>query len=146
MSCLQTTFTEGKFFIDENEMCNFNHINILSPLLHNDTFITYDSKPNPTGIACATPCKGNNVRGISIAFLNICSVLPKCSDIMHLINELDVDIFLFNETWLHEKVPNGFISFPGFRIHRIDRTPKVGGGIFRKSPQPRPHHRLTKTF
>ena len=41
----------------------------------------------------------------------------------------DLDILCLSETWLHENIPDAFITADGYEIVRLDRDRKKGGGL-----------------
>ena len=40
-----------------------------------------------------------------------------------------LDIFTVRETWLDNTASDLEVEFAGFNIYRLDREPKVGGGV-----------------
>ena len=75
------------------------------------------------------PC--HKLSNINIAHLNIRSLKNRehytlAKDIV-VKNKLDV--FTVSETWLDSTVSDVEVEIPGFKIHRLDRETKTGGGI-----------------
>ena len=74
----------------------------------------------------------NNLRGVSIASLNICSLVRKIDKLRILLSQSNLDILALNETFLKSVIDNE-LNIPGYRLIRSDRTAALGkscgGGI-----------------
>ena len=66
---------------------------------------------------------------LTIAHINICSLLNKLRDIHYLLHKHNIDILAVTETWLTAISTNSAIFLPGYDVHRFDRTSKKGGGV-----------------
>ena len=75
----------------------------------------------------------NKPKGIYIVHLNARSLNSNFSLIKPLIENNSVDICTISETWLHDLIPNAFVTIPGYTLIRQDRTlpnqSKRGGGL-----------------
>ena len=72
-----------------------------------------------------------NLKGLSIASLNICSITRKIDELKILLDRTDLDIRTLNETFLNDSIGNEDIAIPGYKHFRLDRTTasgKVHGG------------------
>ena len=74
-----------------------------------------------------------NLKGISIASLNICGLVSKLDDISHLLQQSNLDILVLTESHLSEKIDDSLLNIPGYTFYRQDRTAasgkRSGGGI-----------------
>ena len=74
-----------------------------------------------------------NLKGISIASLNICHLLPKLDDIKHILTKSDLDILCLCETFLDSEILDSELQIDGYSFFRHDRTPpsgkSCGGGL-----------------
>ena len=74
-----------------------------------------------------------NLKGISIASLNICHLLPKLDDIRILLERSNLDILCLNETFLDDDIADAELNIPQYNFIRADRTiesgKSTGGGI-----------------
>ena len=101
--------------------------------------LIHDVEPNPgpknsscgssgrTTEAIKKQCTNN----IKIAHLNVRSL--KCREHYILAKETitanKIDIFTVSETWLNPSIRDVEIEIPGYKIFRLDRRNKTGGGI-----------------
>jgi hypothetical protein len=61
-------------------------------------------------------------RGILGGLLNIHRIIYKSEQVKHLLNDSNLDLFLFSETWLKKYSPiSACINVPGHFIFRRDR-------------------------
>ena len=67
-----------------------------------------------------------NLKGISIASLNICHLLPKIDNIKHILDKSDLDILCLCETFLDNNVVDEELQVPGYNFYRQDRTAASG--------------------
>lgn len=74
----------------------------------------------------------NRFKGLNISFMNIRSLKPKHDQILQLVNDVNLDIMCFAETWLRDHIPDASISIPGYNLFRSDRKSLInsrGGGV-----------------
>ena len=72
-----------------------------------------------------------NVRGLTVASWNICSVVRKLDDLKLLLEKSSIDILCLNETFLNDSILNLELQINGYNFIRLDRNPnsgKQGGG------------------
>ena len=69
-----------------------------------------------------------SVSGITIAHLNVCSLLKNIEEIRSILNETKLSIFTLSETRLDNTVPDGEVDIDCYRIVRRDRN-RNGGGV-----------------
>ena len=53
------------------------------------------------------------------------SLAPKIDEIPHAVQQQNIDIALFTETWLKDSIPDDSINIEGFQLYRRDRTAKT---------------------
>nr|XP_022912591.1 uncharacterized protein LOC111423567 [Onthophagus taurus] len=69
--------------------------------------------------------------GLSVAHLNVRSLLPKLNDIDYLLRNYNFDIFCLSETWLSGAVLDNALNINGYTFFRRDRDGRGGGvGIY----------------
>ena len=75
-------------------------------------------------------------KGLKIVFLNVRSLYNKFDSIKQEIDSLAPDVINISETWLHNQMPDHFVSISNYSLIRNDRTLtlpdgtiKRGGGI-----------------
>ena len=68
---------------------------------------------------------------IKIAHLNIHSLKNREHYMLakEIVLAKKLDIFTVSETWLDDTASDLEVEFAGFNIYRLDREPKVGGGV-----------------
>ena len=66
---------------------------------------------------------------LRICFVNICSLYNKISDLNHILKSQDVDIACVVESWLNSDISNSELLIFGYKVFRLDRTAKKGGGV-----------------
>ena len=54
---------------------------------------------------------------------------PKIDEIAHAVQQQNIDIALFTETWLKESIPDDPISIEGLQLYRRDRKNQEHGGV-----------------
>lgn len=69
----------------------------------------------------------NYNKKLSVAHLNVRSLVPKYNLIKSLILDNNIDIFAMTETWLTLNIPNSFVNIPGYSLVRRDRDGRGGG-------------------
>lgn len=69
-------------------------------------------------------------KGIRLAHLNVCHVLPKLDEVKHLLNKpsREMEIMGFTETFLSENLLDSEVATGGFSLERKDRKDCKGGG------------------
>ena len=67
---------------------------------------------------------------VSIAHLNIRSLVSKFQRFNELFNKVNVDVFAITETWLNSQVPDEILYIPGYNLIRNDRLSRGGGVAF----------------
>ena len=74
---------------------------------------------------------GNQNKLLKIAHLNAQSL--KCRhrflEIKEMASKKDFDVLSFSETWFNSTVSNASIEIEGYRVYRLDRIGKTGGGV-----------------
>ena len=66
--------------------------------------------------------KISNCKGLSIAHLNVRSLLPKINQIRMFLCITKIDMLCINEAWLDSTVTNKDINVCGYEVYRNDRT------------------------
>jgi exonuclease III len=68
---------------------------------------------------------------LKIAHLNVRSLrnIAHLTDVKELVNLHKIDIFTISETWLNSTVTNSEIAIEDYKIYRLDRLHKRGGGV-----------------
>jgi exonuclease III len=64
-----------------------------------------------------------------MGYLNICSLYNKTDDLRIILSKENYDVFCIVESWLTTKITNDMLFFNQYRIFRIDRQNRKGGGI-----------------
>lgn len=65
---------------------------------------------------------------LSVAHVNIRSLVPSYHEIYDLITERKYSILAVTETWLSPDYPDALLNIPGYQFYRVDR-PSRGGGV-----------------
>lgn len=69
-------------------------------------------------------------KGLKLVGMNIRSLLAKQSQVEAELSSNKIEVLSLTETWLNEKVHNGLLRIPGYKIYRFDRKlNKRGGGL-----------------
>ncbi|KAK0138886.1 RNA-directed DNA polymerase from mobile element jockey [Merluccius polli] len=71
----------------------------------------------------------NKPSGLLGGHINIRSILSKCEQVQHLLQESNFDYLSMSESWLNENSPSAALSVPGFNTFRTDRKQGRGGGV-----------------
>ena len=68
---------------------------------------------------------------LKIAHLNVRSLrnIAHLTEVKELANLHKIDIFTISETWLNSTVTNSEIAIEDYKIYRLDRLHKRGGGV-----------------
>jgi hypothetical protein len=68
---------------------------------------------------------------LKIAHLNVRSLknIAHLTEVKELVNLHKIDIFTISETWLNSTVTNSEIAIEDYKIYRLDRLHKRGGGV-----------------
>ena len=73
-----------------------------------------------------------NTKGITIASLNICSIIQKLDD-LKVLQKSKMDILTLNETFLNNSIEDNELQISGYRAFRMDHTAVTwkthGGGV-----------------
>ena len=73
-------------------------------------------------------CIIQNTKGISIAHLNVRSLLPKIDQVKCIIDAIKLDVFCINESWLDDSIGEYEYEINGYQIFSKHRN-RHGGGI-----------------
>lgn len=75
--------------------------------------------------------KRSSLKKIKLAHLNVRSLRNRTNylEVEHFIQQNDIDIFTISETWLNSSVTNAEINISGYKLYRLDRRHKKGGGV-----------------
>lgn len=74
------------------------------------------------------------MKTLSIAYLNVRSLLPHFADLKNLLLEKSFDILGISETWLTQGIPSDHVQVPGYTFLRTDRDMRGGGvGMYFKN-------------
>ncbi len=68
-------------------------------------------------------------KGLLGGHINIRSILSKCEQVQHLLQESNLDFLAISESWLNENSPHAAISVPSFNIFNNDHKHGKGGGV-----------------
>ena len=83
-----------------------------------------------SAIAPCFPDEYSHIGPNSICYLNIRSLLPKCTELNHLTSKLRPAVIAVSETWLNPSIPDGAFLPQGYvSASRTDRTGRRGGGV-----------------
>ena len=69
-----------------------------------------------------------NGKGLTVAHINCCGLLSKRNEIQLLLEQCNIDILGVTETHLNDKVNDQEVQMENFKMHRLDRKGKSGGG------------------
>ena len=69
------------------------------------------------------------MKGIIFSYLNIRSIYNKTSCLLNYIASNNIVVMGIVETWLNNNIRTSELWFNGFRVHRLDRVGRGGGGI-----------------
>lgn len=75
------------------------------------------------------PSNLQGTQSIATAFLNICSLRGKISELVNFMSTRGVQLMGIAETWLKPTIGDGELSIPHFRLLRKDRLGQHGGGV-----------------
>jgi exonuclease III len=73
--------------------------------------------------------KKKAIGGLLMGHLNIQSLFNKSIDLHNLLLQYSFDLFSLNETWLKTHMNNSCLYLDGYKIFRLDRMVKKGGGV-----------------
>ena len=103
---------------------NFSNIqNLVNIHVTNDNQIL-----NQLADRCDELTKPNRIK---LFHLNIQSIKNRnhLIQIRELISDNKVDVLAISETWLNSSISNAEVEIQGYKIHRLDRKRKRGGGV-----------------
>ena len=97
--------------------------------------ITYDKqsefekwKGKQVKILTNLSSKFRKSKGLTMAHLNVRSLIPKIEQVAYILQTTQVDILSLNETWLDGTISNADLHIDGYEIIRADRN-RAGGGV-----------------
>ena len=67
-------------------------------------------------------------KGLHFLHANVRSLLPRISEVRHLLSRTRASIFVATETWLDSTLNNREVAVPDFEVVRLDRN-RNGGGV-----------------
>lgn len=69
--------------------------------------------------------------GIKLVHLNARSLKNRehLAQIKELVNDVNLDVLAVSESWLKSSTTNAEVEIPGYKIYRLDRKHKKGGGV-----------------
>ena len=73
-------------------------------------------------------CPSRRRKGLTMASLNVNSIIPKIDEIRSLVKNENIDILAINETKIDHKIDDRLISLEDFSLCRYDRS-RQGGGV-----------------
>jgi len=65
----------------------------------------------------------------SLLLSNPMSLAPKIDEIAYAVQQQNIDIALFTETWLKESIPDDPINIEGFQLYKRDRKNQEHDGV-----------------
>ena len=68
-------------------------------------------------------------KGVNFGVLNIRSIYHKSAFLLSFIIENNISIMCITETWLTDNHRTAELFLSGFKVHRLDRGKKIGGGV-----------------
>jgi len=71
----------------------------------------------------------NKIRGLVFGHLNVCSLYNKTHSVVNVLKTNDFDVFSLNETWLKPAIKTSELLFQNYKLVRLDRIYKRGGGV-----------------
>lgn len=73
----------------------------------------------------------SSLKRIKLAHFNARSLKNRTNFIQveNFVLQNDIEIFTISETWLNSTVTNKEINIPGYKVYRLDRRHKKGGGV-----------------
>ena len=82
----------------------------------------------PNNLAVDEQIKQNSIK---LFHLNIQSIKNRnhLIQIRELASDNKVDVLAISETWLYSSISNAEVEIQGYKIHRLDRKCKRGGGV-----------------
>ena len=128
-----STLDNNFFYSDSDFICAKCLLNIL-PFNNSFDEICYNSHPDIECTETASTnyeCIGEKVKtisGISIAHLNVCSLVKNIDEIRLMLNKAKIDIITFCETRLDSTISDNEIYVDGYNVVRNDRN-RNGGGV-----------------
>ncbi|KAK9696613.1 hypothetical protein QE152_g31479 [Popillia japonica] len=66
---------------------------------------------------------------ITIAHINIRSLVPKINYLKSLVEDKCIDILIVSETWLNPNISSGLVYINNYTFLRSDRVNRIGGGV-----------------
>ena len=66
---------------------------------------------------------------ITIGHLNVNHLRYKFEDVSKLVQHHKIHILGVTETWLDDSISDGEVAITGYRMFRLDRKGKAGGGV-----------------
>ena len=74
---------------------------------------------------------GGRSRHIKVAHLNAQSLKNRVHfhEVKDMTLQNDFDILTISESWFNSSVPNASVHIEGYKLHRLDRLRKTGGGV-----------------
>jgi hypothetical protein len=139
-SCvLSDSFITNDSFICFNDFLDHNVIEIVNTSCSvgpvcNDISVSENSNENfefnsiDNDLYKNFACEVNHANGLSIASLNVRSILPKIEQIKHLLQTIKFDILCINESWLDDNIGIHEYDIPGYNVISKHRN-RHGGGI-----------------
>ena len=111
------TFSENQVY--RNHLTNEYRHPASRPVIDENTFenVSKSSKHQQVGKHC-----------ITIAHINVATLLPKISEIRHIIHEQNINVLSVQESRLNHSVFDKEIEIDGFILFRNDRK-RTGGGV-----------------
>ena len=66
---------------------------------------------------------------VTVELCNVCSLYPKLTSTKIYLNDNNIDLMFFTETWLSSNISDAMISIDGYTSLRSDRSYSQGGGV-----------------
>ena len=66
---------------------------------------------------------------LTTAFLNVCSLRRKVSEVPEFVSSRGIHLLGIAETWLKPDISGGEVAIPHFKLFRKDRPDRPGGGV-----------------
>jgi hypothetical protein len=117
--------------INRSKQSGRNRNNLISVFQRSHADVSTQANDiNRASINNNQPSKSSNKK-IKIAHLNIRS-LKKRDHLLQLrclVKGKDYDVFALSESWLNSSISNAEVEIEGYKLSRLDRTRKSGGGV-----------------
>jgi Reverse transcriptase (RNA-dependent DNA polymerase) len=93
------------------------------------TFFPPGAFPSLPDVGSSLSSVFGSVSGLKIAHINAQSLPAHIEIVRNILVVSNLDILAVSETWLSDSINDVYVSVPGYRLHRHDRSGRRGGGV-----------------